>query len=121
MPTRKTGIRHAEIVRLFAARLRELRMSRGLTQGELARQAVVTLSYISRLENGGAAPGIDLVGRLADALGTTVADLLPAEAPPDTADVLRQRARRLFDSIVPKADRETLQLLVPFLAKLAES
>jgi transcriptional regulator with XRE-family HTH domain len=96
-------------------------MSRGLTQGELARQAVVTLSYISRLENGGAAPGIDLVARLSKALGTTVADLLPAESPPDTADVLRHRAQRLFDAVVPKADRETLQLLVPFLARLADS
>jgi transcriptional regulator with XRE-family HTH domain len=121
MPTRRSGIRHAEIVRLFAARLRELRTARGMTQGELARQAVVTLSYVSRLENGGAAPGIDLVARLAEALGTTVADLLPSQTPPDTADVLRQRARRLFDGLLPKADRETLQLLVPFLARISES
>src|SRR5262249_15386250 len=44
MPARKRHIRHAEIVRLFAARLRELRHSRGLTQAELASQAHVTVS-----------------------------------------------------------------------------
>jgi transcriptional regulator with XRE-family HTH domain len=121
MPRRKRGTRHAETVRLFAARLRELRIARGMTQGELARQSLVTLSYISRLENGGAAPGIDLVAQLAEALGTTIADLLPAQTPHDTADILRQRARRLFDGLLPKADRETLQLLVPFLARISES
>src|SRR4051812_46661700 len=39
---RRHGIRHAEIVRLFAARLREVRMAAGMTQAHLARQATVT-------------------------------------------------------------------------------
>jgi transcriptional regulator with XRE-family HTH domain len=56
MAKRKTRVRQAEIVGLFASRLRELRHSRGLTQAELARQAHVTVSYIWRLESGGAAP-----------------------------------------------------------------
>jgi len=58
-------------MRLFAARLREVRVSRGMTQVELGRRAHVTASYVWRLESGGAAPGIDLVARLARALGTT--------------------------------------------------
>ena len=68
---KRRRIRHAEIVELFAARLREVRHSRGMTQAELARQAHVTVSYIGRLESAGAAPGIDLVERLAKALGKT--------------------------------------------------
>jgi len=51
--------------------------------------------------------GIDLVDRLAKALTTTVADLLPTTAPPDTLGVLREQARRLFDSLAQAADRET--------------
>jgi transcriptional regulator with XRE-family HTH domain len=106
---------------LFAARLRELRHSRGLTQVELARQAHVTVSYIGRLEAGGAAPGIDLVDRLAHALGATLSDLLPVAASPDTLGVLQERARRLFEDLLRAADRETLQMLNPLLARLVEA
>lgn len=121
MPTRKRRIQHAEVVRRFAERLRELRSSRGMTQLELARKAHVTASYIWRLESGGASPGIDLVDRLASALGTTVSELLPAAAAPDTHAVLVERAKKLFEALVAKADRETLLMLNPLLARLAES
>ena len=77
MPQRKKIIRHDEIVARFGQRLRELRLGTGMSQAELARQADVTTNYISRLEGGGAAPGIDLVARLALALGVPIADLLP--------------------------------------------
>jgi hypothetical protein len=61
---RNQVIRHAETVERFAARLWELRF----------------IPYIWRLESGGGTPGIDLMERLAEALGTTVHDLLPATA-----------------------------------------
>jgi transcriptional regulator with XRE-family HTH domain len=92
-----------------------------MTQAELARQAHVTASYIWRLKSGGAAPGIDLVDRLATALGTTTDDLLPTTAAPDTEARLRQQARSLFDALLQSADRETLLMLVPLLARLGES
>lgn len=121
MPKPKPKISHAEIVDLFAAKLREVRRSRGMTQAELAQQAQVTTSYVGRLETGGAAPGIDLVARLAAALGTTVADLLPATAPPDTLAFLRKQAEGLFQTVLQSADRETLLMLNPLLARIAES
>lgn len=117
----RPNTRQAEIVRLFAARLREVRRSRGLTQAELGEAAGVAASYIGRLEAAGAAPGIDLVARLATALGTTVHDLLPAGPPPDTEAVLRGRAEALFTGLVKSADRDTLLMLAPLLARLAES
>lgn len=121
MAKRKKRVEHAEIVRLFAARLREVRHTRGMTQADVARAAHVTTSYIGRLEAGGAAPGVDLVERLAKALATTVADLLPTTAQPDTLAGLRDQARRLFESLVQAADREALQMLCPLLARLNES
>jgi transcriptional regulator with XRE-family HTH domain len=120
MATKRTRIKHAEIVQRFAERLREIRRSRGLTQAELARQAHVTLSYIGRLESAGAAPGIDLVDRLATALGTSVQDLLPTSPSRDTTAILRERAKRLFDALLQSADRETLLMLCPLLARLGE-
>src|SRR5439155_8017990 len=97
---RKARIEQDEVVRLFATRLREVRRSRGMTQLELSRRAQVTVSYVWRLESGGAAPGIDLVARLARALGTTTHDLTPVTAPPDTTAVLREQSRGLFDALL---------------------
>jgi transcriptional regulator with XRE-family HTH domain len=121
MGRRRPRTRQAEIVRLFATRLREVRRSRGLTQAELAAAAHMAASYVGKLEAGGTAPGIDLVARLAAALGTTVHDLLPAGPPPDTDAALRGRAEALFTGLVRAADRETLLMLAPLLARLAES
>ncbi len=121
MARRRPRIQQADIVRLFAARLREVRRSRGMTQAELGDRASMAASYVGRLEAGGAAPGIDLVARLAAALGTTVHDLLPAGPPPDADAVLRQQAARQAEALIRAADRETLLMLNPLLARLAES
>jgi transcriptional regulator with XRE-family HTH domain len=121
MAKRKPRIRHAEIVGRFASRLRELRHSRGLTQADLAQRARITVSYVWRLETGGAAPGIDLVDRLATALGTSVQDLLPGEPPVDSLPLLREQAEKLFQSIVASGKRDAFLMLNPLLACVAES
>src|SRR4051812_39079361 len=95
---RKSPIAHDEVVGQFARRLRSVRATRGLTQAELGRLAGLTPTYISRLEGGGAAPGIDLVAKLAKALGTTVPDLLPTDEPPDPLPGLKEQARRMIDA-----------------------
>jgi transcriptional regulator with XRE-family HTH domain len=117
---KKTRIAHAESVHLFAVRLREVRLSRGMTQAELAHKARVSEAYIGRLERAEAAPGIDLVDRLAVALSTTSGDLLPAKSPPDTLTALKQQAKHLLDTLLLTTDRETLLLLCPLLRLMAE-
>jgi transcriptional regulator with XRE-family HTH domain len=92
-----------------------------MTQVELARTARVTQSYIYRLESALVAPGIDLVERIATALGTTVHDLLPIGEAPDSVAILNERAEKLFEALKESADRETLLMLCPLLARLAES
>lgn len=75
----------------------------------------LAVSHISRLNAGAAAAGIDLVdclaNRLAKALATTVAELLPTTTSPDTEAALRHQAQRLFEALVRAADREALFLL----------
>ena len=73
------------------------------------------LVRLSRLGIGGP------VARLAVALGAELTELLPTTDPPDPVEVLRTQAQRLFDGLLTSADRETLQVLVPFLARLGES
>lgn len=121
MPARKSRVQQADIVQAFAARLRELRRSRGLTQAELARQARVTVSYVWKLEAGKSAPGLDLMERLARALGVSLNEMLPESDPVDAIVLLREQAKRLTNTLVESADRETLLMLNPLLARLLEA
>lgn len=59
-------------------RLREQRQSADLTQSELAERADVPQHRISEYERSRRAPSLRSVYRLADAIGCTVHDLLPA-------------------------------------------
>ena len=121
MSPRKPKVTQSGIVHRFAARLREVRISRGMTQAELARKAHLASSYIWRLESATSAPGIDVVDRLAESLGTTTADLLPPVGVPDPSPLLRERARETLTTLLDSADVPTLQMLCPLLARLAES
>lgn len=67
----KKNIPPAEI---FAARLKALRESRGLTQAALSEASGVSQANICRVEAGEREPGWSVVTRLADALGVGVGD-----------------------------------------------
>ena len=120
MAKRRVPIEHEPIVGVFAARLREVRLSRGLTQADLAHRAVVTPTYIAKLEGARVAPGIDLVARLAKALGTSISDLLPEAETQDPLPLLKEQAQKLTETM-KAADRDTLLMLVPLLTRLLES
>ena len=71
-----------EIREILAVNLRNLRRARGLSQEELAHRAEIDhRTYISSLERGVYAAGIDVVERLARALDVEVADLLTRPTP----------------------------------------
>lgn len=67
-----------EIRDILAANLKRLRAERGLSQEDLADRAEIDRTYISSLERSLYAAGIDVVDRLAKALGVTAAELLSA-------------------------------------------
>src|SRR5947209_13919535 len=120
MPSKKRRVRQAAIVPAFAERLKGTRLARGLTQRDLAERAHVTFSYISRLEAGGAAPGIDLLEKLAEALNATITDLLPPAVQSEGAAAPRDEVKVLFETVLSKAGSETLGLLKVLLSRLAE-
>lgn len=73
----------------FAAHLRKLRESRGISQGELARRARVERNTVWRYESGDIKqPKMDVLERMAAALDVDVADLVQAtpERRPTKAD-----------------------------------
>src|SRR5258706_16453388 len=61
---------------LFGARLRELRLARGLTQPDIAQRVGTSASNISDLERGIKVPTLTTVARLADALECNVTELV---------------------------------------------
>ena len=63
-------LRHA-----LAARLRELRLEREITQERLAFLAGLHPTYISMLENGRKSPTVDALERIAQALGVRVSSI----------------------------------------------
>jgi transcriptional regulator with XRE-family HTH domain len=121
MAKKKKRVRQHPVVAHFAAALRARRRAMGLSQVELATRSTVAATYITKLESGASAPQVDTVARLAQALGVGVADLLPDTAPTDPTSGLREQARALAAGLIDGADRETLVMLCPLLARLAEA
>jgi transcriptional regulator with XRE-family HTH domain len=60
----------------FAANLRRLRHAKGISQEDLAYEADVNRTYLSKLEKGVSYPGLEIIAKLADALGIEPAELL---------------------------------------------
>ena len=60
----------------FAANLRRLRHTKGISQEDLAYEADVNRTYLSKLEKGVSYPGLEIIAKLADALGIEPAELL---------------------------------------------
>ena len=76
------AVTQAEMTRL-GVRLRDLRIGRGWTLDELARQAGLSKSYLSRIEDGERQPSLASLLSLAQAYGVALAALFaaPAEEP----------------------------------------
>ena len=58
----------------FAANLRRLRHAKGISQEDLAHEAGINRSYMSKLEKGATYPGLEIIAKL-----TTVLEVEPAE------------------------------------------
>ena len=62
--------------RLFGQRLKSARETAGLIQGQLSDRTGITADYISLIERGRANPTIDVMVKLAEAVGAEVWDLI---------------------------------------------
>jgi transcriptional regulator with XRE-family HTH domain len=65
-----------DLRQVFAANLRRLRHAKGLSQENLAYEADVNRTYMSKLEKGGSYPGLEIIGKLAAVLKVEPAELL---------------------------------------------
>ena len=79
-------------------RLRELRESRKLSQGDIEKRTGLLRAYISRVENGHTVPAIETLEKLARALEVPLYQLFyDGEKPPQLPNLLK---RKTSDDIV---------------------
>lgn len=68
----------------IGARIRSLRLEKGLSQGDVEKRSRLLRCYLSRVEHGHTQPSLETLKRLADAFGVQLADFFP---PCDIPDV----------------------------------
>jgi len=76
----------------FGLAVRISRERLGWSQTDLARESGIDRGYISRIETGSADPGLRVQGRLADALGIALTELV-GQAEDELGRVRRRRQR----------------------------
>ena len=77
----------------LGARLRELRKKKGLKLVALANKSGVSLAYVSEVERGRKLPSLEILDRLAGALGLSILDVLDGVEPYDRVNVRRRPTR----------------------------
>src|SRR5438445_13589251 len=86
----------------IAKRLRELRESKGLSQGDIERRSGLLRSYISRVEGGYTAPSLSTLDKFAKALDVQPYQLLLNHGAPARAAAVPSR---------PALSRSAIRLL----------
>jgi transcriptional regulator with XRE-family HTH domain len=76
--------------------LERLRLEAGLTQAELAHRVGTTQAAISKIETGRTVPGLDLLDRLAAALGRPIRLMFGEGAARPSLQERRRRVRRVL-------------------------
>lgn len=95
----------------FKSRLKELRLSRGLSQSDLAKRCGFQPSAISHFETGEREPSMNSLDRLASALRCSIDSLLgkSVEANGQEARILRQ-----FRAMNPERQKLLLRIIDSF-------
>ena len=108
---------------MFSENLKSIRQARGMTQEELATRLHVVRQTISKWEKGLSVPDADLLIRLAEALDTTVGQLLGAEIPEDEdqRDALADQLARINEQLAIRNRRArfVLRLALGILGLIA--
>jgi transcriptional regulator with XRE-family HTH domain len=77
-----TSLFESQLHRQFADNLRRIRKAKGFSQEELADKAEIDRTHVSNIEVCRNSPGLDIIGRLAEALGIDVKDFFSTEEDP---------------------------------------
>lgn len=89
--------------------IRSIRMTRGITQEEMARQLNVVRQTVSKWEKGLSVPGADVLPQMAELLQVPVSQLLGNGAQEEDVRELTQQVNLLKQELASLAAKETLR------------
>ena len=108
MPRKR--IKQPEIVQAFARGLRDARRNLGMSQQDLSFKAHVNTGYIGKLERAESAPGLDMIGRLAEALGIDPIKLIAGSKNKlDDVSTVKSQVRKHVERLLTRDDVPALQ------------
>ena len=88
----------AQMLELIGAKIRSARTAQGMTLQTLGDATNLTVSMLSLVERGRAAPSIGSLILIAKALGVPMAELVPSSPPEDQDVVVRAGSRSVVES-----------------------
>jgi transcriptional regulator with XRE-family HTH domain len=120
---------------VIADRLRELRESKGLSQGHIEKRTGLLRCYISRVENGHTVPAVETLEKFARALEVPLYQLFyDGDKPPELPNLLKRKTSaeiawgssgkdaiylHKLRKLLSKAAEEDRKILLSFAQKLA--
>ncbi|MBO5239332.1 MAG: helix-turn-helix transcriptional regulator [Lachnospiraceae bacterium] len=104
--------------KLLGLRIRKRRKQLHLTQIELAERTELSVSYISYIETGKKSPGLSCLLSIAQALNTTIDNLLTGTLSPSSHN--KQCADALFAGCSPEERAVLLKYLPEFLEDVSK-
>jgi transcriptional regulator with XRE-family HTH domain len=115
-PRQGTKVREDAPMPRIGAKIRHTRLLKGLTLRSLAVTAQCSESLLSKIENGRANPSLNMVHRIASALGTPVSGLFQHTGDPDEI-VLRSGQRPIIETDqVRRGNGVQLEVVIPTAA-----
>lgn len=100
---------------MIGNRLKQTRITRGLTQQDLAERSNIALRNLTRYENDASDPGGDVLLQLARALETSVdylVGLTDDPTPPHKPEGLNDREQRIIEALRRGETIEAIKLIV---------
>jgi transcriptional regulator with XRE-family HTH domain len=109
-------------------RLKELRIRRNFSQGEIERRTKMLRCYTSRVENGHTVPSLDTLQKFANALEVPLYQLFyegrekPSFIKPAVAEKLQRKDLRVLEQLaveIPKLEERDKKILLATARQLA--
>lgn len=91
---------------IIGDKLRKLRIAKGLSAGDIAKEVNITQSYMSRFENNKTLPSIEILQDICEFYGITLSEFFSEEIDPEIClfiskvKKLSLRQKRILDEIL---------------------
>ena len=95
------------------SRIKQLRLSKGISMAQLSKEVAVTRSMLSQVEKGQALPSLPTLGKIVEALGVSLSEFFSMEVDSSLREediIIRQGSRKMIP--IPET-KSRYQLLTP--------